>query len=163
MSKLHPRHPFGRYLAVLVVLLAPASAVMAESVAIVVAKECKLDELSLPELRAILHCEKLISPNHSKWNVTLRPKASLEHQALLKIVFKCTTEDLETYFKMGEFNGSIDPSPKIVASSALLQHILGGNQSAISYELASEVKEGVKTLRIEGTLPGDPNYPIKTD
>ena len=147
----------------LFVLLAVAvPGVRAEDVAIVVDKDCKLEDLSLPDLRAILHCEKLLAPSHAKWIVVLRPKATPEHQAMLKTVFKCSADDLETYFRLGEFNGSIDPSPKTIPLSALLRRIISGNVAAIGYARASEVVDTVKVLRIDGARPGDANYPIRT-
>jgi hypothetical protein len=134
----------------------------AESVAIVVDKDCKLEELSLAELRAILHCEKLLSPNKAKWIVVLRPKTSPEHQAMLKTVFKCTADELESYFRLGEFNGSIDPTPKLIPSPVLVRRIVAGNVSAIGYVRTSDIADNVKALRIDGALPADGNYPIKT-
>ena len=133
-----------------------------ESIAIIVDKDCTLQELSLADLRAILHCEKVVSPNRAKWIVVLRQKNSPEHQALLKAVYKCSADDLEAYFRMGEFNGSIDPVPKIVPSPVLVRRIVAGNVSAIGSVRLSEATDAIKILRIDGLLPSDANYPIKT-
>ena len=150
-----------KHLLLATLLVGPFVAVRAEDIAIIVDKDCKLAELSLADTRAILHCEKVVAPSHAKWNVILRHKTSPEHQAMLKCLFKCTADDLETYFRMGEFNGAIDPSPRTIPSPVALRRIIAGNVAAIGYARASEVDETVKVLRIEGRLPGDPDYPIK--
>jgi len=142
-------------------LLGLAAVARAESVAIIVAKECNLQELSTAELRAILHCDKVISPSKTKWLVALRPKASPEHAAILKHVYKTSADELESYFMMADFNGSINPVPKIVPSGVMLQHIVSGNVSCIGYVRASEVTDLVKVLKIDGALPSDSNYPIR--
>jgi len=144
-----------------ILLLAASSALRADDVAIVVAKDCPLEELSLADLRAIFRCEKVISPARSKWIVLLRPAASPEQGTVLKSLFKSTADDLAVYFRLGEFNGSIDPAPKTIPSAALERHIISGNKSAIGYMLVSEVTDDVKVLRIGGALPGTTNYPLK--
>ena len=150
-----------KHLLLATLLVMPAVKGRADDVAIIVDKNCKLDDLSLADARAILHCEKLVAPSHTKWNVTLRQKTSPEHQAMLKYLFKCTADDLENYFRLGEFNGSIDPPPRTIPSPVALRRIISGNVAAIGYARASEVDETVKVLRIDGRLPGDADYPIK--
>lgn len=134
----------------------------AEDIAIIVAKECKLQSITLAELRAILRLDKRVSPAGAKWLVTLRSKTSPEHRAMLQQVYNSGADDLESYFKLGEFNGSFDPAPKSISSSVLLQRIIASNVSAIGYVRVSEIGTEVKILRIDGVLPGQENYPLKT-
>lgn len=145
----------------LILALGSAVCVYAEDVAIVVAKSNKLQDVTLAELYAILHCDKQISPSGAKWIVYLRAKKSPEHEVLLKNLFKSSADALESYYMQGEFNGSIDPSPKTVSSAAVVLRNLSANAAGISYLKASEVTDAVRVLKVNGALPGEGNYPLK--
>lgn len=140
-----------------------AACARAEDVAIVVSGECKVTELSLTDARLILRCEKVRASGSAKWFVYLRPDSAPEHAAMLKHVLKCDAATLKAYFLQAVFNGSIQDAPKEVGPTALLLHLVRDNPTAISYLPAKDVSLGVKQLKIDGLLPGQQGYPIKTD
>lgn len=59
------------------------------------------------------------------------------------------------------FSGVDVTPPRLLKVSQNVIETVANDRNAIAFVPFSEVDRGVKTLRVDGFLPGDPRYPIR--
>jgi hypothetical protein len=149
--------PFA--LAALVLAGAPHGAVDAQGtghLAVVVSASAPFQELSTAELRRVFLGQtvekggvKLIPLNH--------PIKGAHRTRFDRAVLRMSPDEVGRYWVAERIRGARS-APKSVSSSALLLKVVAKIPGAISYVPASEVRPGVKVVRIDGKLPGDSGY-----
>jgi hypothetical protein len=61
------------------------------------------------------------------------------------------------------FRAQTASGPKIVLSSEMAGTLVNVVKGAITLMIADEVPDGLKILKINGSLPGDEGYPLQSD
>jgi hypothetical protein len=70
-------------------------------------------------------------------------------------------DQFRQYWIAKMFRADVTSGPKIVYSSETARDLAVAIPGAITFIPADAVQPGVKVLRIDGKLPGDPAYPLR--
>jgi hypothetical protein len=133
----------------------------AEDLAIVVEKNVPLDSVSSADLAKLFRCEKTSASGGIAISIVTRERGSAERNAVLANIYKFTDQAYEKYFMQQMFTGAISAAPKLVPSALIMKKLVVASPGTVGYMKAGDVDDSVKVLKIDGSLPGEPNYPIK--
>ncbi|HEV2990073.1 MAG TPA: hypothetical protein VG759_16640 [Candidatus Angelobacter sp.] len=147
-----------RYFSILFLALLLGSAVCsAGQLAVVVDKANPTAELSLPDLAKILKGETHRWPDGKLVTVFLRDLSKPEMQTALQKIYKMPAEELKTL--IAAHKGSI-----VVANSEEeLLKLVAGTPGAIGVLDVYSINNRVNVIKIEGKLPLQPGYVLKSN
>jgi ABC-type phosphate transport system substrate-binding protein len=137
---------------------APAEAT---AVAIVVHPATKIDNLTFDELRRIFRGERQFWPDGSRVTLLVRAPVTQERKLVLQKIYRMNEDAFRQYWIAKMFRAEIAAGPKIVYSSEMARELVTAIPGAIGFMPAGSIGAGVKVVRIDGRLPGDPNYALK--
>jgi hypothetical protein len=143
------------YLAAVFVLGGAAEA-MAQDVAVVVNRSNPAAAISMVELRKVL-LTSARWPDGKKISVVM---TKADRPAALKAVCDMNQKDFDFHIMRGTFNGGTAEPPKVVGSGGEVKESVARGAGAIGFMSANEVDESVKTLKVNGLVPGQPGYPV---
>lgn len=144
-------------------LLVPAPGVSQETsggVAIVVHPEIQVEELSFNELRSIFRGEQQFWGDGVRITLLVRAPVASEREVILDRIYGMTEDQYQQYWIAKVFRAEVAAGPKIVYSTDMARDLVGAIPGAITFMPAGEVDSNVKVLRVDGTLPGDADYPL---
>jgi len=162
-----------RYPAIILVILAtaalldppPRSRVQAArakvGLAIIVNRENPIDGLSMAELRAIFLGERSHWANGRRITLVMMEPGQEERDTVVRDVCRMSDSDLRRRYLQGLLTGELLVSPKTLANAVGVRKFVFNVPGAIGYLRPEDVDESVKTIRIDGHLPGDSDYPLK--
>ena len=134
-----------------------------EALAVIVHPDNATTDLTLAQLRSYFLLDRKSWPNRQRAVLYLRPSRSREMKILLDLVYRKTAAALRKHWRGQVFQGKITVKPSVVPSAAAAVERVRSRVGAFTVVLAKDVpKEGVRTLRIGGKLPGEPGYPLTT-
>ena len=131
-----------------------------ESLAIIVNESNPINDLSLPELRAVFLGERTHWPNGRRITLVLMEPGPPERDVVLREIWNMGAADLRGRLLQGLLTGEILVSPKTLATPVGVRKFVFNVPGAIGYLRPAEVDGSVKILRIGGRLPGDAEYPL---
>lgn len=130
------------------------------AVAIVVHPDTPVEGLTFSELRRIFRGEQQFWPDRSRITLLVRAPVAFEREFVLDRIYEMTEDEFRQYWIAKMFRAEVPSGPKIVYSTEMARDLVTAIPGAIAFMPASEVGPGVKVLRIDSTLPGDPDYPL---
>ena len=132
------------------------------TLAIIVNPKNPTTNLKLADLRAYFKADRTFWPNGKRIQLYLRKSGSPEMQILLDDVYEMSASRLRRYLRGKNFRGEVTGGKAYTIAPSTDKAIarVKANVGAISVVLASEVKEGVRVLSIDGKRPGDEGYPL---
>ena len=133
----------------------------ASDVAIVVNSTNSVSNLTLSELRKIYFGDRQYWKGSLPVLVLMRSRGAHEREVVLRVVFEMTEETYTKYWVAKVMRAEVSDPPASLYSFGMLQEGVRGNPGAIGYINASDVRPGIKVLRIDGLLPGEPGYPLR--
>lgn len=133
----------------------------AGDLAIIVNKNNQLENVTGEELAKILRAEKAKGPDGVRFVVTMRETGSTERAAALAGIYKMSEDEYSKYFLQATFVGLVQSAPRQLNGSATTIKFVSATPGAIGYVRASEADDSVKTLKVDGKSPGDPDYKLK--
>jgi ABC-type phosphate transport system substrate-binding protein len=145
--------------AILVLALARGTYAQSNSVAVVVSPKNSLSSLSLGELRKILSGEKRSWSNGTHIKIFSLASGTPERNAMLKLLGKSET-DYKQYWSGMVYRGEAEAEPMVLPSIGMLKEALTAYPGAISLLSASDVKPGMKVLKVDGKMPDEESYPL---
>lgn len=148
------------------VLLAAPSATRenaAESLAIVVNRSNPMNEVSLSDLRKIYRGQRTRWSNGRRVTIVMRDPGTPERQAILRSLYGLDEEEYRRSFLQAIFTGEASDAPKMLATPNGVLRFVFNVPGAIGYVRASEVDASVKTLRVDGRLPGEAGYRLEVE
>jgi len=107
-------------------------------------------------------CYPLTNDGHSIFLINWNPQSPLRKQFDDRVLKDETPDQVAAYWIDRRLRGGGSP-PRSTSSATLIQSIIARYPDAISFVPASDVKLGVKILRLEGKLPGERGYPLLFD
>jgi hypothetical protein len=132
------------------------------SYAVIVSKSVDVDGLSLDELRRILTFKR------TQWKggraiTLLLPGGSLPARSfILSRLYGMSDDELRRFILQRIFQAEIDFAPKVVSVERDAIAFVASGQSVIAIVSASTPGlDAVKTLRIDGRIPGQAGYPLQ--
>ena len=132
----------------------------ADHLAVIVNLSNPVEDLSLKELRNIVMVERTHWPDGRKITVALREPGPAERQAVLSLVYRMNEAGFTRYFLHANFTGQILNGPRMLSSSELVRRFLVNVPGAIGFVRQIDADASVKTVRIDGRMPGSPTYSL---
>jgi len=130
-----------------------------EDIAVVVSEHNNVSALSSAELRKIFRGERRSWAVGLPIKLIVLPVGAPEHTALLKLLGMSEHEYKEYWLSL-VFRGEVEAEPTNVPSIGMQLEALSVFPGAITLVKAKDVRPGMKMLKINGYLPGEPGYPI---
>jgi len=141
-----------------VVFSASASAQLAD-VAVVVNPANPVGSISLTDLRKIFAGEKRSWQGGLSMRPIVRAPGCHERLVLLRLLAMSENE-YKQYWTAQVFRGEVGSEPLSVPSIGMQKEAISVFPGAITLVEASEVKPGMKVVKLDGHLPGEPGYPL---
>lgn len=146
-------------------LLALAPAAVAQGsksgdIAVVTNAQTPVAELSLAEVRQVF------LGNRQYWNsdmpviLLVRAPVAREREIVLRTIYQMTESQFKQYWIAKIFRSEAVTAPKIVYSADMSNQLLSVIPGSIAFMQAKDVAPGLKVLKVNGLLPGDPGYPL---
>ncbi len=149
-----------RSLLVIAMLLCCSCFASAQSgVAVVVSPHNPQTNIGLGDLRKIFAGEKRNWSDGSPVKLFTRTLGTKEHDALLKLIGMSETE-YKQYWTKRVYDGDAQAEPVTLPSNGMQREAVQTYAGGIALVDASEVKFGMKILKIDGKSPGEPGYPL---
>jgi ABC-type phosphate transport system substrate-binding protein len=138
-----------------------AHAQEAEPIAIVVNRNNPLTEISLADLRRVFRGQRSRWTNGRRVTLVMRDPGTPERDAILRSIYGLDEAEYRRSFLQAVFGGQTADAPKTLASSNGVVRFVYNVPGAIGYVRARDVDASVKTLRVDGRLPGEPGYRLE--
>ena len=135
---------------------APAPAALA----VIVHRSNPIEGMTFSELRRIFMLDTQTWPHGRKITVVLRDKGQPERDDAIRIICGLSEDDYEKHILLRTFQGRVNIGPRSIQSASAMVRFVYSAPGAIGYVAADEVDPSVKLLKIDDSLPGDPNYPL---
>ncbi|HET6150893.1 MAG TPA: hypothetical protein VFH68_25375 [Polyangia bacterium] len=136
-----------------------AEAETAPPLAVVVAKNSPVNQLSLYELKHLYLGDHVNGPDGKRLIPLNRALGSPERVALDASVLGMSPDQETAYWIDRRIRGQ-SGSPRAIPQADLAQRIVGHLEGGITYVRFDEVRPDVKVLRIDSKLPTDPGYRV---
>ena len=138
---------------------APAAA-QANDIAVVASSGNSATNVSLGDLRKMLSGTKRSWPGGERIKLITRAPECIERLTLLKLLAMSEGE-YKQYWTAQVFRGEADAPPLIVPSVGMQKEAVMAFPGALSLVSAKDVKSGMKVIKVDGLLPGEPGYPLR--
>ena len=130
-------------------------------VAIVVNPATSVDDLSLLELRNVFLGERQFWGDGSRIVLLVRAPVAYERDIVLNRIYRMDESEFRQYWIAKVFRAEVSSGPKIVYSNDMTRQLVAALPGAVGFIPAGDVAADMKVLRINGKLPGDPDYPLR--
>ena len=127
--------------------------------ALVVAKDSPVSDISLPDLKHLYLGERINAGGQRMIPLNLVPLMR-ERVGFDKTVLNMSPDAIARYWIDRKIRGDSGP-PKAIDSADLLQRVVGRLEGSIGYAPAGEVRPDVKVIRVDGKAPSDGGYPLE--
>lgn len=136
-----------------------ASAKNYPRLAVVVARNSTLRDLSLFELKKLYLGSNLTNPSGKRIVPLNQTTQSPERVAFDALVLGMSPQDAAKYWIDRKIRGQ-SGAPEGVGSDELLQRIVIQREHSVAYVRFEQLLDGVRVISIDGALPGDPGYSL---
>lgn len=130
-------------------------------VAIVVHPSTPVTDVTLPELRRIFRGEQSVWPGDERVVLLVRSPLPSERDIVLGQIYQMEETQFRQFWLGKIFRDATASGPKVVADIDTARRLVAALPGAISFLPAAEVGPGLRVLRIDGKLPGEPGYPLQ--
>jgi ABC-type phosphate transport system substrate-binding protein len=130
-------------------------------IAVIVNIENPVDHLSVSELQRIVLGERQSWSTKIPLVLMMRNEQSRERSLLLQKVCRMTDSEYHHYWTGKIFRGEVTSEPVTLPSVGTALNFVSSIKGGISFVDGANVRPGVKVLRIDGRLPGEPGYPLQ--
>src|SRR5882672_2935059 len=135
----------------------PTPARAAEGMAVIVHPSTPIDHLSFEEMRRVFLGERQYWNAEMPVVLIVRAPVALERQVVLNKIYRMTESQFKQYWIARIFRAETVSTPKVVYSNTTINELVAAIPGAISLVRIDDKTPGVKVVRIDGALPGDPN------
>ena len=145
------------------ILMAASTWAARGTVAVVVHKSNPLSEVSAMQLRRIYLGDQTRWSDNQKITILLLPQGSDERRTMLRVLLRMSEDDFTRHWISKVFRGESTAGPKTTTTAASILKLTADLPAALGMLDADDVPAGtttVKLLRIDGTAPGDADYPL---
>jgi len=144
----------------LVGMLTQVSLAQSQEVAVAVNPKNPVTNISKSELRRIFAGEKRTWGGGLSVKLVTRAPGSYEHVVLLRLL-GMTESEYKQYWITQVFHGEAQAEPVALFSNGMQREAISSFPGAIVLVDPKDVKPGMKVLKIDGHLPGEPGYPVR--
>ena len=130
-------------------------------VAVVVNPGVPVNDLSFAEVRKLLLGDRQFWNSSLRVTLLIRAPVAPERDVVLKTVYQMTEAQFRQYWIAKVFRAEAASGPKIVYSNEEATEMAATVPGSIAFVAASKVPKGLKVLKIDGHLPGEPGYKLR--
>jgi ABC-type phosphate transport system substrate-binding protein len=154
-----------RFVFVVAALLALVSAASGQAqkssdIAVVTNSATPVNELSLADVRKVFLGERQYWNSNIPVIVLVRAPIAREREVVLKTIYQMTESQFKQYWVAKIFRSEAVSAPKIVYSADMTNQLLAVIPGSIAFMEAKAVAPGLKVLKVDGRLPGEPGYKL---
>jgi ABC-type phosphate transport system substrate-binding protein len=164
MTRVNPRTVLF-VLALLGTLLGMAAKSHAQTkssdMAVVVNPSTPVSDLSMAEVRKVFRGDRQYWTRDVPVVLLIRAPRSRERDVILKKLYDMSEAQFKQYWIAKIFRAEAIASPKIVYSNDMAKELVSAIPGAIAFISEKDVGDGLKIVKIDGHLPGEPGYPLK--
>jgi ABC-type phosphate transport system substrate-binding protein len=141
--------------------LAGLSSAVAQTgaVAVVVSEKNPVTNVSTPELRKLFAGEKRFWTGGLPVKLFVRAPEAHERAVLLKLLGMSESE-YKQYWTAQVFRGEAQAEPVALFSNGMQKEALAVYPGAVALVSFQDIKPGMKVVKVDGHLPGEPGYPL---
>ncbi len=126
--------------------------------AIVVHPATPVSQLTFVELRQVFLGERQYWNPATPVVLLIRAPTAVERDAVLNVIYQMHEPQFKQYWIAKIFRAEMTSPPKVVYSNESANQLVAAIPGAIAFMAAGDVKPGLKVLRVDGHLPGEPGY-----
>lgn len=126
--------------------------------AIVVHPSTPVNKVTFAELRQVFLGERQYWTPDLPVVLLIRAPTSAERDAVLNVIYEMKEPQFKQYWIAKIFRADLSSPPKIVYSNDSANQLVASIPGSIAFIPASDVKPGLKVLRVDDRLPGEPGY-----
>jgi ABC-type phosphate transport system substrate-binding protein len=141
-------------------LCCPMAHAQPSDVAVVVSNANQITALTKSDLRKILTGEKHSWPGGTAIKLFIRAPGAHERSVFLKIM-GISESEYRQYWTGQVFRGEAQSEPVALFSNGMQKEALTAYPGAIALIDMQDLKPGMKVIKIDGCLPGEPRYSIR--
>ena len=130
----------------------------AGDLAIVVHPDTPVSKVTFAELRQLFLGDRQYWPKNIPVVLLIRAPTSAERDAVLNVIYQMKEPQFKQYWIAKIFRAELSSPPKIVYSNESAIQLVSTIPGSIAFVAASDVKPGLKVLRVDDLLPGEPGY-----
>lgn len=130
-------------------------------VAVIVNPGNPVDSITSADLRKLFMGDKASWGGGLAATPFVRSAPAHDRDVLLKVVLKMTDAQYQEYWIKKVYSGGAAHEPLAVMSTSMQLDAVRSQKGGIALVSASEVKDGVKVIKVDGLMPGAPGYPLK--
>ncbi len=138
-----------------------AAAAANEDIAIVAHPSVPVQDLNMAEIRKIFMGDRQYWSPNLRITLLVRAPVARERDIVLKTIYQMSEAQFRQYWIGKVFRAESASGPKIVYSSGTATELVSGIPGCITFMLASEVPKTLKTVKVNGLLPGEKGYPLR--
>ena len=128
--------------------------------AIVVRPDTPVDNLTFAELRRVMRGDRQFWSSNLRVTLLVRAPGARERDIVLKTIYEMSEAQFRQYWIAKVFRAEAAAGPRIVYSNEMAAELAVAIPGAIAFVDAGQIPKGLKTLRINGVLPGQKGYPL---
>lgn len=137
------------------------------TIAIVVHPDTNVSDLSMDQLRKIFLADQQFWPDKSRITLLVRAPKAADRDLVLNHIYLMSEAQFRQYWVAKMFRAEVTSGPKLVFSSTMALDLLMAIRGSIAFVNASEINDKkfndkIKILRINGLLPSDAAYPLRS-
>ena len=133
----------------------------AVDMAVVVNTSTPISELSLAEVRKVFRGDRQYWTKDMPVVLLIRAPKSRERDVILRTLYDMSESQFKQYWIAKIFRAEATAAPKIVYSNDMAKELVSVIPGAIAFIPRSDVTDGLKVVKVDGHLPGEPGYPLK--
>jgi hypothetical protein len=137
-----------------------AAAADSNAVAIVVRPDVPVENLSFAELRRLMLGDRQFWSSNLKVTLLVRAPGAREREVVLKTIYQMSEAQFRQYWIAKVFRDEASSAPRIVYSNEMATELVLQMAGAVAIVDAAQIPKGLKVLKINGLLPGQPGYPL---
>lgn len=129
-------------------------------IAVVTNAQTPVTDLALSEVRKVFLGEKQYWTANMPVILLVRAPVAREREVVLKTIYQMTESQFKQYWVAKIFRSEAVSAPKIVYSADMANQLLSVIPGSIAFMEAKDVGPGLKVLKVDGKLPGEPGYKL---
>jgi ABC-type phosphate transport system substrate-binding protein len=130
-------------------------------IAVVVHPDTPITNLSMAEVRKVFLGDRQYWSTNVPVVLLMRAPVARERDVVLKTIYQMSDAQFKQYWIAKIFRAESASAPKVVYSNDMANELVSSIPGAIAFIDWQEVRPGVKIVRVDGKLPGEPGYPLR--
>jgi ABC-type phosphate transport system substrate-binding protein len=132
------------------------------SIAVIVNPGNSIESISLAQLRNIFLGAELFWKDGTQIVPVVRAPSARERDVLLRRVVHMTDLQFQQYWRKRRVARKPGHEPIAVVSNGMQMQTVGLQPGGIALVATSDIRDGVKVIKVGGRMPGSAAYPLKT-